>query len=129
MAEPDRLQTRARVRTALRPVLWVCLLGASVALPAVAARDARIDAMVAPSNAVHTGAETYGDQQLAADVVAAISADRAMSGSTVTVVVQDGRITLSGSVKDIAQAARAEKIARDVTGGRRVEGALDVQGG
>jgi osmotically-inducible protein OsmY len=107
----------------------VCLLGASVALPAVAARDARIDAMVAPSNAVHTGAETYGDQQLAADVVAAISADRAMSGSTVTVVVQDGRITLSGSVKDIAQAARAEKIARDVTGGRRVEGALDVQGG
>lgn len=104
-------------------------LGAALALPAAAAiGERRADPMTMPSNAVHTGTATYSDQQLAADVVAAISADRAMSGATMTVVVKDGRITLSGSAKDVAQAARAERIARDVTG-RPVDGKLDIQGG
>ena len=104
-------------------------LAAAVALPAAAAiGDRRTDLMNMPSNAVHTGAATYDDQQLASDVVAAVSADRAMNGATMTVVVKDGRITLSGSAKDVAQAARAEKIARDITG-LPVTGRLDIQGG
>jgi osmotically-inducible protein OsmY len=105
-------------------------VASAFALPAAAARDGgRIDPMVVPSNTVHTGAATYNDHQLASDVVAAISADRSMSGATVTVVVTDGRITLSGSAKDVAQAARAEQIATEIAGGGRVEGKLDIQGG
>lgn len=111
-------------------ILLAAMLGAFAALSSLAARDERrVDAMLMPSNTVHTGAATYSDQQLASDIVAAISADRAMNGTTVTVVVKDGRITLSGSAKDVAQAARAEKLARDVAGARQVEGKLDIQGG
>jgi osmotically-inducible protein OsmY len=111
-------------------ILLAAMLGATTALPSWAAReDRRVDAMVMPSNTVHTGAATYSDQQLASDIVAAISADRAMSGTTITVVAKDGRITLNGSAKDIAQAARAEKLARDIAGPRQVVGKLDIQGG
>ena len=88
----------------------------------------RPDRMLMPSSTVHTGASTYADQQLAADLVAAISADRAMSGATVTAVVKDGRITLSGSAKDVAQAARAERIAREIAP-RSVTARIDIQGG
>jgi osmotically-inducible protein OsmY len=108
----------------------LALVGALAALPLQAARDTqRIDSMVLPSNTVHTGAETLDDHQLASDVVAAISADRSLSGSSMTVVVKNGRITLSGSAKDAAQAARAEKVASDLAGGRPVDSRLDIQGG
>jgi osmotically-inducible protein OsmY len=110
--------------------IFATAMGALVALPAYAAFDEpRIDPMTLPSNAVHTGAATFEDHQLASDIVSAISADPAMAGATLTVVVQDGRITMSGSARDIAQVARAEKIANDIARGRRVEGKLDVQGG
>lgn len=115
----------------LRPgVVFAAAVAAAIAFPSLAARDERrIDQLIIPSNTVHTGAATYADQQLASDIVAAISADRAMSGTTVTVVVKDGHITLSGSAKDVAQAARVEKIAADVAGARQVVGKLDIQGG
>jgi osmotically-inducible protein OsmY len=119
------------MNTSLRPeFVFAITVAAAIALPTHAARDERrIDPMTIPSNSVHTGAATYGDQQLASDLVSAISADRAMSGTTMTAVVKDGRITLSGSAKDLSQAARAEKIAKDIAGGRKVEGKLDIQGG
>jgi osmotically-inducible protein OsmY len=105
-------------------------VAALAALPSHAARDERrIDTMVIPSSTVHIGATTYADQQLASDIVTAISADRGMSGTTITAVVKEGRITLSGSAKDVSQASRAEKIARDVAGAREVHGKLDIQGG
>jgi osmotically-inducible protein OsmY len=113
-----------------RGVVMASALAAVTALPSLAAfDDGRIDVMTLPSNLVHTGAASYSDQQLASDIVAAVSADRAMSGVTLTVVVTDGRITLSGSAKDVAQAAGAERIARDVAGARQVDGRLDIQGG
>jgi osmotically-inducible protein OsmY len=108
----------------------LALAMAAGALTAEAARDERrIDPMTLPSNLVHTGASTYEDHQLASDVVAAISADRSLSGTNITVVVKDGRITLSGSAKDLSQASRAEKIASDLAGGQPVHSRLDVQGG
>jgi osmotically-inducible protein OsmY len=101
-----------------------------VVLPAAAASDERpIDPMTLPSSTVHTGAATYSDQQMASDVVAAISSDPTLSGATITVFVNEGRITMSGSAKDLAQAARAEKLARDISGGSPVAGKLDIQGG
>jgi len=105
------------------------LLAAATVLPALAVPDShRADRMVMPSSVVHTGTSTYDDQQLAADLVAAISADRAMNGATITAVVKDGRITLSGSAKDLAQAARAERIARAISA-RPVTAQIDIQGG
>ena len=113
----------ARMRISL-----AALLAASV-LPALAVPELqRADRMVMPSSVVHTGTSTYDDQQLAADLVAAISADRAMNGATITAVVKDGRITLSGSAKDLAQAARAERIARAISA-RPVTAQIDIQGG
>jgi osmotically-inducible protein OsmY len=109
-------------------------VAAAVALvmvwPTSAAGDDRpIDPMTLPSSTVHTGAATYSDQQMASDVVSAISSDPTLSGATITVIVNEGRSTLSGSAKDLAQASRAEKLARDVSGGRPVAGKLDIQGG
>jgi osmotically-inducible protein OsmY len=110
-----------------------CLAAAAALVmvwPATAASDERpIDPMTLPSSTVHTGAATYNDQQMASDVVSAISSDPTLSGATITVIVNDGRITLSGSAKDLAQAARAEKLATDISGGRPVAGKLDIQGG
>lgn len=105
-------------------------LAAILAFPTQSASDEkRVDRMIIPSNSVHTGAATYNDQQMASDLVAAFTADRMMSGTTVTVVVGEGRITLSGSARDVAQAARAEQIAADIAGIGNVEGKLDIQGG
>jgi osmotically-inducible protein OsmY len=105
-------------------------LAAVVALPSFAARDPRaIDPMMVPTNTVHSGARTYDDHRLASDIVTALNNDRSLNGTSITVVAQDGRVTLSGSAKDLAQAARVERIARDIAGARAVTGKLDTQGG
>jgi osmotically-inducible protein OsmY len=57
--------------------------------------------------------------------------DRKLSepGITATVVANNGRVSLNGSAKDPAQAARAEKIASDIAGRGMVSGTLDSQPG
>jgi hypothetical protein len=111
-------------------IACAALVAAALALPSHAARDARsIDPMMVPTNTVHSGAHSYDDHQLVSQIVAALNADASLNGTAITVVAKDGRITLSGSAKDIAQAARAERIARDIAGARAVGGKLDVQGG
>jgi osmotically-inducible protein OsmY len=106
------------------------MIAAALALPSFAAREARpIDPMMVPTNTVHSGAHTYDDHQLASDIVAALNGDRALNGTAITVVAKDGRVTLSGSAKDLAQAARAERVAREAAGASPVGGKLDVQGG
>jgi osmotically-inducible protein OsmY len=105
-------------------------LACAVAMPLRAARDgARIDPLHVPSNTVHTGASTYADHELASEIVAALNRDRTLNGTSVTVVAKDGRVSLSGSARDVAQAARAEKVVRDIAGARAVAGRLDVAGG
>jgi osmotically-inducible protein OsmY len=46
-----------------------------------------------------------------------------------TVVVKDGQILLGGSEKDVAQAARAQRIVRAAAGKRPIVAMLDVHGG
>ena len=80
-------------------------------------------------NAIHAGATNSADDALAHAVAAAIASEPAMEGATVTVAARDGRVSLSGSAQNLAQAHRAEQVARDVAGVTAVSGTLDPQGG
>ena len=82
-------------------------------------------------NNIHSGGMTYDDQVLADRIASALASDRKLSepGVTATVVANNGRVSLNGSAKDVAQAARAEKIASDIAGRANVSGTLDSQPG
>jgi osmotically-inducible protein OsmY len=82
-----------------------------------------------PSDAIHSGGATLSDQELADQVAAAIAADPKLDGAIVTVTAAHGTVSLSGSAKDMAQAVRAEQIARAIAGPGAVSGALEPQGG
>ena len=79
-------------------------------------------------SAIHSGAANPADDALAHAVARAIAAERAMEGATVTVTARDGRVNLSGSAQNLAQAHRAEQVAREVAGVASVSGTLDPQG-
>jgi len=82
-------------------------------------------------NAIHSGAMSYDDQILVDKVASALANDRQLQrpGITATVTAKDGQISLSGSADRVSQAARAEKIARDIAGAGNVSGTLSTQGG
>ena len=71
-----------------------------------------------PAGRVHGGFVTYQDEQLLSDAVGAYSGDRRLDGSTVTIVANNGHLTVNGSAASLDQAARLEQIARQVSGGR-----------
>jgi osmotically-inducible protein OsmY len=89
----------------------------------------RSDRLLAPTSAIHSGAANSSDQALADAVADALKADPGMYGATATVSAKDGRVALSGSAKNLQQAARAEQVARRVAGVGSVSGTLDAQGG
>jgi osmotically-inducible protein OsmY len=110
--------------------LALATLGFASAVPA--AWDHRNDyngTLMTPSDAFHSGGASASDDDLAARVATALSQDSVMYGATVTVVANQGRISLSGSAKNEQQAARAESIAREIAGPASVSGTLDAQGG
>jgi Predicted periplasmic or secreted lipoprotein len=61
-------------------------------------------------------------------VADALRADPALTDTTVTVAVNNGRVSLSGSAKDTQLAYRVERIASAVAGRGHVSGPLDPQG-
>jgi hypothetical protein len=73
---------------------------------------------VRPSGAVHGGYVAYEDEKLLSDAVGALSSDRRMNGSTVTLVAKNGELIMNGTANDVAQASRMERIAKQVSGGR-----------
>lgn len=89
----------------------------------------RSDRLLAPTNAIHSGAADPSDQALADAVADAFRGDPALYGATATVSAKNGRVALSGSAKNLQQAARAEQVARHVAGVASVSGTLDAQGG
>lgn len=60
------------------------------------------------------------DQQLLGDVVAALAADPALEGASIDVRVEEGRVTLNGVAKDMAQQQQARAIADRVAGAANV---------
>ena len=89
----------------------------------------RSDKLTEPTNAIHSGALNASDQALADAVADAFRSDPALFGATATISAKDGRVSLSGSAKNLPQAARAEQDARRVAGVTAVSGTLDAQGG
>ena len=87
------------------------------------------DRLLASPNAIHSGAGNASDQALADSVADAFRSDPGLYGATATVSAKDGRVALSGSAKNLQQAARAEQVARHVAGVASVSGTLDAQGG
>jgi osmotically-inducible protein OsmY len=107
--------------------LALAAIGFAVSLQSSAAWES--PSLLRPTDAIHAGGMAITDQDLADQVVAAIAADPKLYGATVTVVANNGRISLSGSAESFEQAARAEQIARSIAGAGAVSGTLDVQGG
>ena len=73
---------------------------------------------VRPSGAVHGGFVNPGDEVLLGDAIAALSGDKRLDGSTVTIVAKNGELIMNGSTKDVQQAAHMERLAKKVAGGR-----------
>lgn len=104
----------------------LALTAAALAFAAGAAQAQYLDTTVAAhSNHIHGGAMALEDQALLAEVMNALATDRELKqGVTATVVVTNGKVTLSGSSETTIQAARAEKLAKDIAGASNVVGTL-----
>ena len=73
---------------------------------------------VRPGGAIHGGAVTVADEQLLSDAVGAIASDRQITGTTVTMVANNGELIMNGSANDPQTAARITRIAKRIAGGR-----------
>ena len=96
----------------------------ALAMGAAQADDYGKRTMSPPTNAIHSGGMSADDQALADRVVAALATDSKLVHITATVVASNGRVTFNGS-GNLAQSARAEKIACDIAGRANVTGTLD----
>lgn len=89
----------------------------------------RYDAFLDDQSGLHSGGDNLGDMLLADDIAMAIADDPRMDGSTVTVVAEDGHVSLIGSTRSPEQNEIAKDIAQDVAAGEGVvSGHLDSQG-
>ena len=93
----------------------------------VVLEDARVlDERVA--SGIHSGGDNPSDIALADEVAAALALDPRLDGATVTVVAEDGNVSLTGSAEEAAQAGIAQQIARNVEGVETVSGTLEQEG-
>lgn len=68
------------------------------------------------------------DSVITGMVKAALLRDREVKSLGISVETNDGEVTLSGSVEDKRQAERAEKVAQDVDGVKKVTNKIRIQG-
>lgn len=73
---------------------------------------------VRPGGSLHGGAVTAADEQLLSDAIGALASDGAITNSTVTMVAKNGELIINGTAKDPQTAARIERTAKRVAGGR-----------
>lgn len=81
-----------------------------------------------PVNNIHAGGANPADDALARRVADAVAQDWRANGADVTIVANNGSISLAGSATNQEQAARVEQIAASFVGRGRVSGTLDQQG-
>jgi osmotically-inducible protein OsmY len=60
------------------------------------------------------------DDYLSDTIRTKLAADQVVKGGAIEVVVKDGAVTLKGTVEDLAQKNKAEKIAKKVSGVKSV---------
>jgi hypothetical protein len=77
----------------------------------------------------HGGFTGENDEFLLNDAIDAIEKDRAMNGSVVTIVANQGEIIANGTTLDLAQACRLERKLKEVHGAKRVVAWFDSPGG
>ena len=75
--------------------------------------------VIQPFGPYHGGYVTYRDAQVLGDAIAVLDAARNMNGAIVTMVVDNGRMTVNGSATP-SQAARIENMLSRVDGVTRV---------
>ena len=83
----------------------------------------------APTDAIHSGGGSASDRLLAERVASALEQDPRIDGATVTVVANNGAVSLAGSAKSPEQSFHAQQIAREIAGLGAVSGELSPQGG
>lgn len=83
----------------------------------------------APTDAIHSGGGTPDDRLLAEQVASALEQDPRIDGATVTVVANNGSVSLAGSANSPEQSFHAQQIAREIAGFGAVSGELYPQGG
>lgn len=86
---------------------------------------------VEPGNGApyHGGYMTEADASLLGGALSALDSDRAMDGSTVTMVANNGELVVNGTATDIAQASRMETKLRRLNGGTHVTAWFNTLGG
>ena len=96
-------------------------LSAALALPALAdvrvlpSRPPVVSGTTAASPNVAAASET-GDDAIAERVQRALADDPALEGAAITVLVDHGNVSLSGTAEDDGQADYATKVAQDAAG-------------
>jgi len=81
-----------------------------------------------PSGPIHGGYVTYADEQLLSDAIGALSSDRSIDGSIVTMVASNGELIVDGTTVDGAQASRIEYKLQHLAGVTRVTAWFDSAG-
>jgi osmotically-inducible protein OsmY len=66
------------------------------------------------------------DDYLSDTIRTKLAADQVVKGGAIEVVVKDGAVTLKGTVEDVAQKNKAEKIAKKVNGVKSVSNELQL---
>ncbi|MGE5094000.1 MAG: hypothetical protein ACM3SO_02615 [Betaproteobacteria bacterium] len=79
-----------------------------------------VQPMNQPSGPIHGGYVTYADEALLSDAIGALSSDRRMDGSIVTIVASNGNLFVDGTTVDGAQASRIETKLKHLAGVSRV---------
>jgi poly(3-hydroxybutyrate) depolymerase len=80
-----------------------------------------------PFGPYHGGYVTYRDGQVLSDAIAVLDAARNMNGAVVTMVVDNGRMTVNGNAT-LSQAARIQNMLSRVDGVTRVTAWFDSSG-
>jgi hyperosmotically inducible periplasmic protein len=75
-----------------------------------------------------SSASAASDRSLLDAVVAALSADAALEGTSLNVTVSDGLVTITGTAATSEQAARVHDVATRVAGAGRVSAAVTPSG-
>lgn len=103
------------------PSIALALAGAALALPATAdvrvlpSRPPVVSGATARSPDVAAASEV-GDDAIAERVMRALAEDPGLEGTAITVLVDHGNVSLSGTTEDDQQADYATRIAQDAAG-------------
>ena len=111
----ERSRPIARIAIAAALGLAASSPHADVFSPGPAAVDERSIGTLDGDTAFSYTADTT-DRAVAERVMEALAEDPALDGAAITVLVDEGRVRLSGTARDDEQAAHALRVARDAAG-------------